>query len=94
MCSIWGIEKERRVGGWGWGWLVVGAVGGVSITKLNTKIKLPASYCGSLRTEENKLRKFVSEVETGEGGWGGWGVVVVGGRVGERGQEQCFCCWV
>lgn len=42
--------------------------GGGSITKLNTKIKLPASYYKSPRTGKNKLTKFVSETKTQEGG--------------------------
>lgn len=59
---------------------VEGGVGWCSITKLNTKIKLPASYCKGPRTGKYKLRKFGSEVETREGA--------------ERGGEQCFCCSV
>lgn len=42
----------------------------MSIRKLNTKTKLPASYYRSLRTEK-KFTKFVSETKTQKGGWGG-----------------------
>ena len=44
----------------------------VSIRKLNTKTKLPASYCKSLRMEKGekkeKLMKFALETKTQEGG--------------------------
>lgn len=66
-CSIWGIEKtEIGVGAavGEVGMMVVGGEGVVSITKLNTKIKLQASCYKSPRTGKNKLMKFVSETKT------------------------------
>lgn len=42
----------------------------MSIRKLNTKTKLPASYYRSPRTEKKKFTEFVSETKTREGGDG------------------------
>lgn len=56
----------------------------MSIRKLNTKTKLPASHCKSQRMEK-KVCKFVSETKTQEGGEEG---------TASEGDEQCFCCSV
>lgn len=61
-----------------------GGGGFVSIRKLNTKTKLPASYCKSPRMEK-KVYKFPSETKTQEGGEEG---------TASEGAEQCFCCSV